>query len=76
MNAVMWLFLETLSAAQLLTRKEMSTFTSAIKLDLEVIDLVKEQCTMDRAEYVFRKTHVIKLIKSLTNFIYQNVSPM
>ena len=76
MNAVMWLFLETLSAAQLLTRKEMSTFTSAIKLDLEVIDLVKEQCTMDRPEYVFRKTHVIKLIKSLTNFIYQNVSPM
>ena len=43
---------------------------------LDEIDLLKEQCTIYRPEYIFRKSHVIKFIKSLTNFIYKNVSPI
>ena len=29
------------------------------------------QCKIYRPKYIFRKSYVIKLIKSLTNFIYQ-----
>ena len=54
----------------------MPTFPPDIKINFDEIDLVIEQCTIYRPEYIFRKSHVIKLIKSLTNFTYSNVSPM
>ena len=34
----------------------------------------KRQCVIHRPENIFRKILVTKLIKSLTNFIYQSVS--
>ena len=38
--------------------------------------MAKGQCKIYKPEYIFRKSHVIKLIKSLTNCIYQRVSSM
>ena len=35
---------------------------------MEVTNLAKGQCKIYRPEYIFRKNHVIKLTKSLTNF--------
>ena len=45
---------------------EMSTFTLGIKWTFGVdklTNLVKVQCTVYLPEYIFRKSHVIKLIK-------------
>ena len=57
---------------------EMSTSTQAINLTFarKKTVMIKGPCKICRTEYIIRKSHVIKLIKSLTNFIYQNVSPM
>ena len=55
---------------------EMSTFTTAKKMTFGCNRFGKKQCTINRPEYIFIKSHVIKLIKSFTNFIYQNVSSM
>ena len=38
--------------------------------------MIKEQCTVYRQWQIFRKSHVIKLIKLLINFSYQNLSAM
>ena len=41
-----------------------------------VINLLKGQCQIYRPEYDFRKSHLIKLLKSLTSYIYQRPSTM
>ena len=41
---------------------------------LDEINLVKWQCAIYRPEHIFRKSHLIKLMKSLTDYIYQRVS--
>ena len=51
----------------------MPTFTQTIKLTFGRHRFgAKDQCTIYRPEYIFSKSHVIKLIEPLTNFIYQN----
>ena len=41
---------------------------------LDVIILLKGQYATYRTEYIFRKSHVTKLMKPLPNFIYQWIS--
>ena len=50
---------------------EMSTFATAKKMTFGCNRFGKKQCTINRPG-----NHVIKSIKSFTNFIYQNVSSM
>ena len=52
----------------------MSNCTEVTKLNFDVTSLLKGQSRIYRPEYNFRKSHVAKLIKQLTNFIYQRVS--
>ena len=52
----------------------MSNCTEVRKLKFDVKSLLKGQSRIYRPEYNFRKSHVAKLIKQLTNFIYQRVS--
>ena len=65
-NVVAWPFLETLSGVQLFHRN----------VNLCIFWHNKYGKRIYRTKYIFRKSHVIKLIKSLTNFIYQSVLPM
>ena len=53
---------------------EMPKFKQVIKLTVGKINLVKSYCKIYRPENIFRKSQVIKLIKSLTNLIYQKMS--
>ena len=55
---------------------ESSTFKQAIKLTFRCNKFGKRAVKIYRPEYLFRKIHVIKLIKLLTDFIYQKVSPV
>ena len=66
MSFVTSIFLGILSGVQLLTRN--ANLSTSYKVD--GIDLVKELFTIYRPGYIFRKSYVIKLIKSLTKFIY------
>ena len=67
---------EILADMQLLTLLEMSTPTQTIKINFEHDNFLKGQCTIFRPEYVFRKSHMTKLIKPLTDLIYERVHPM
>ena len=53
-----------------------STSTQAIMLTFGHNAFGKGQCTIYRPEYNLTKRHVTELIKLLTNFFYQRVSPM
>lgn len=76
MNVDTWLFVKILSAV----------WPSSLKCQhpqklyswiLQLINLIKGLCTNYRPEFAFRKSHVLtKLIKSLTECIYQRVSPI
>ena len=56
---------------------EVSTFKQAIKgWLLDVTNSAKRQYKIYRPQYIFRKSRVFKLIKSMTNFIYQKSNSM
>ena len=59
-DVVTWIFLEVRSDVQLFSW----TSAKAIKLKLDVINSVKEDCAINRPEYIFRKSHVTKLMNS------------
>ena len=58
------------------TFKQIKKFWKVTKQTLEVTNLAKGQWEIYTPENIFRKGHVVKLIKSLSNLIYQKLSSM
>ena len=71
-NVIILLFLEILSNVPLLTWNV--NLHTRYEVKVCVANLVKWQCAVKRSTYYFKKSHVAKLIKSLSNFVHQRVS--
>ena len=65
MNVLTWLFLEILSGLQRFTW--ISTFTKTVKLNFGLNKFGKSTTYNLKPEHIFSKSHVAKLIGSLTD---------